>query len=380
LSADTRRPPIWRDVRVLTWALQAAVVAAVIALILWLRKNLSDNDFPLSFDYLDRQAGFPIADSDFRTTQSVSDALKEGVANTGRLIISGVLLATVLGTVIGIARLSQNFIVKTAAQWYVEFVRNIPLVAIFILMFSSVALTMLPNPRDPLDWSPVLVANVRGVAIPWYEASNGRFVILFAVVLVVFFASFTVLTRIHDRTGAALPTLTLSLAIAALVLVGMWFVLDMGLTTPTLMGPRPVDGIKMTPSFFAALGALVIYTSSHIAEIVRGSIQAVSKGQGEAASALALSGVQRLRFVVLPQAMRIALPAMGNQYLNLAKNSSLAAVVAFPEITKVTRLSIAQNSETVSQVILLLGIYLCISLALSLVVNVLNRRLRIVER
>ena len=216
--------------------------------------------------------------------------------------------------------------------------------------------------------------------MPWYEASNVRFLILVAIVAVVFFAAFTILTRIHDRTGAALPTLTLSLAAAAVVLVAAWFILDMGLTTPSLKGPRPVDGIKMTPPFFAALAALVIYTSSHIAEIVRGSIQAVSKGQGEAASALALNGVQRLRFVVLPQAMRIALPAIGNQYLNLAKNSSLAVVVTFPEITKVTRLAIAQGSPTVSSVVLLLGIYLCISLTLSLVVNVLNRKLRIVER
>lgn len=380
MSVDTRRPPLWRDVRVLTWTFQAAVVAAVIALVLWLRKNLSDNGFDLNYGYLDRGAGFPIADSDFRTTQSVSDALKEGLANTGRLVVTGVLLATLVGTLIGTARLSQNFMVKTAAQWYVELVRNIPLVAIFILMYSSVALTLLPHPRDPLDWSPFLVANVRGVAMPWYQASNGRFLFLVAIVGVVCFAAFRILTRIRDRTGAALPTLTLSLAISGAALVVGWFILDMGLTTPSLAGSRPVDGIKMTPPYFAALSALVIYTSSHIAEIVRGSIQAVSKGQAEAASALALNGVQRLRFVVLPQAMRIALPAVGNQYLNLAKNSSLAVVVTFPEITKVTRLAIAQGSPTVASVVLLLGIYLCISLALSLIVNVLNRKLRIVER
>jgi general L-amino acid transport system permease protein len=380
VAVQSRRPPPWRDVRYLTWGFQAAIVAAIIALVLWLRKNLNDNDFALSYDFLDRQAGFPIADSDFRTTQSVRDALKEGLANTGRLVVSGLLLATVLGTLVGIARLSLNFIVRTAAQWYVEVIRNVPLIAIFVFMYSSVALTMLPHPRDPLDWSPVLVANTRGVAVPWYEASNWRFVLLVAIVAGVLVATFTVLTRIHDRTGAAIPTLTLSLAAAAVVLVALWLILDLGLTTPTLTGPRPVDGIKMTPAFFASLGALVIYTSSHVAEIVRGSIQAVSKGQTEAASALALSGTQRLRFVVLPQAMRIALPAIGNQYLNLAKNSSLAVVVTFPEITKVTRLAIAQGTQTIDIVILLLGIYLCISLTLSLMVNVLNRRLRIVER
>jgi general L-amino acid transport system permease protein len=380
VAADRRRPPPWRDVRYLTWGFQAAIVAAVIALVLWLRKNLSDNGWDLNFDFVDRQAGFAIADSDFRTTQSVADALREGLANTGRLVVSGVILATLLGTLVGIARLSPNFIVKTAAQWYVEVIRNIPLVAIFIFMFSAVALTLLPHPRDPLDWSPVLVANTRGVAIPWYEASNWRFVVLVVIVGLAFVVTFRLLTGVHDRTGAALPTLSLSVAAAAVVLVALWLILDVGVTTPSLRGPRPVDGIKITPPFFAALAALVVYTSSHIAEIVRGSIQAVSKGQTEAASALALNGVQRLRFVVLPQAMRIALPAIGNQYLNLAKNSSLAVVVTFPEITKVIRLAIAQGTPTVASVILLLVVYLCISLTLSLIVNVLNRKLRIVER
>ncbi len=194
MAADSRRPPPWRDVRYLTWGFQAAIVAAIIAFVLWLRKNLSDNGWDLNFGFLDRQAAFPIADSDFRPTQSVWDALKEGIANTGRLIVSGILLATLFGTLIGIARLSQNFILRTAAQWYVEFVRNVPLVAIFVLMYSSVALTYLPHPRDPLDWSPVLVANTRGVAIPWYEASNSRFAILVAAVLIAFIVAFTVST------------------------------------------------------------------------------------------------------------------------------------------------------------------------------------------
>lgn len=380
MSLDARRIPPWRDIRYLTWTFQAAVVAAVIGLILWLRKNLHDRGFDLNYDYLERQAGFPIADSDFRPTQSVRDALVEGLANTGRLVVAGVVLATLLGTLIGIARLSQNFIMRTAAQWYVEFIRNVPLFALFVLMYSGVALTYLPHPKNPLDWSPVIVANTRGVAFPWYEASNIRFGIVLALAVFAFVAAFQIATRIHDQTGAPIPTLTIAVGVGALVIVVAWWLLEMGVTTPSLKGPRPIDGIKMTPPFFAALAALVIYTSSHIAEIVRGSIQAVSKGQGEAASALALNGTQRLRFVVLPQAMRIALPAIGNQYLNLAKNSSLALVVAFPELTKVTRLASAQGAPTVASTVLLLGIYLCISLTLSLFVNLLNRRLRIVER
>ena len=136
----------------------------------------------------------------------------------------------------------------------------------------------------------------------------------------------------------------------------------------------------MTPEYFAALAALVVYTASHIAEIVRGSIQAVPKGQGEAADALAFSGFQRMWFVVLPQSMRIAVPPIGNQYLNLTKNTSLAAVFSFPEITKITQLTVGNRSPAVPSYVLLLGIYLVLSLVISFVVNVVNRRLAIVER
>ena len=136
----------------------------------------------------------------------------------------------------------------------------------------------------------------------------------------------------------------------------------------------------MTAPYFGALLALVVYTSSHIAEIVRGSIQAVPKGQGEAADALALSGFQRMWYVVLPQAMRIAVPATGNQFLNLTKNSSLAAVISFPELTKVTQLAVATRAPAVQAYTLLLLIYLAISLVISLFVNLVNRRLAIVER
>ena len=136
----------------------------------------------------------------------------------------------------------------------------------------------------------------------------------------------------------------------------------------------------MTPEYFAALAALVVYTASHIAEIVRGSIQAVPKGQGEAADALAFSGFQRMWFVVLPQSMRIAVPPIGNQYLNLTKNTSLAAVFSFPELTKITQLTVANRSPAVPSYVLLLGIYLVLSLVISFVVNVVNRRLAIVER
>ena len=186
---------------------------------------------------------------------------------------------------------------------------------------------------------------------------------------------------VADRTGR--PARSGLWAIpAAIARAHAWpgCALGLGATAPELDGRRVTGGITMTPAYFAALLALVVYTASHIAEIVRGSIQAVPRGQGEAADALALSGFQRMWYVVLPQAMRIGVPPTGNQYLNLTKNSSLAAVISFPELTKVTQLAVATRAPAVPSYTLLLLIYLAISLLISLVVNLVNRRLAIVER
>ena len=185
---------------------------------------------------------------------------------------------------------------------------------------------------------------------------------------------------VADRTGRPARSALWAIPAAVVVLVVAWVVLGLGASAPELDGRRVTGGITMTPAYFAALLALVAYTSSHIAEIVRGSIQAVPAGQGEAADALALSGFQRMWYVVLPQAMRIGVPPTGNQYLNLTKNSSLAAVISFPELTKVTQLAVATRAPAVPSYTLLLLIYLAISLLISLVVNLVNRRLAIVER
>ena len=184
----------------------------------------------------------------------------------------------------------------------------------------------------------------------------------------------------NDRTGRPARSGLWAIPAAAVVVVVGWLVLGLGATAPELDGRRVTGGVTMTAAYFGALLALVVYTSSHIAEIVRGSIQAVPKGQGEAADALALSPFQRMWHVVLPQAMRIAVPATGNQYLNLMKNSSLAAVISFPELTKVTQLAVATRAPALPAYTLLLLIYLGISLVISLIVNLFNRRLAIVER
>jgi general L-amino acid transport system permease protein len=384
MATSSPRPPLWRDVRVLTWAFQLAVVGLVVAFVFWLLDNFRANsergNIPTGFDYLDQPANFPIPGSDFGQRQAVRDALVEGLQNTLRLAITGIVLATVLGVLIGIARLSENFILRNAAKVYVEFVRNVPLLGILVLFYLAVVLNVFPAPDESWELGPLAVLNVRGSSVFWYEGSSWKFVVTVLAALVAAWIAARWRRRVADRTGRPARSGLYALAIGAVVLVAVWVALGLGATAPELDGRRVTGGITMTPEYFAALAALVIYTASHVAEIVRGSIQAVPRGQGEAADALALSGFQRMWFVVLPQSMRIAVPPIGNQYLNLTKNTSLAAVFSFPELTKITGLTVANRSPAVPSYALLLAIYLVLSLVISFFVNVVNRRLAIVER
>ena len=272
------------------------------------------------------------------------DALVAGLLNTLRLAVTGIVLATVLGTLLGIARLSKNFLVRKAAQAYVEFVRNVPLLGCIILIYLAVVLNMFPAPNDALRHRPAGRASASAARrCVWYEGDTWKFVVVVAASSSAAWVVARWRRARADRRGVA----------GAHRMVGArrrgascWSSRGSRSAsvrpTPTSNGRRVTGGISMTPEYFAALAGLVLYTSSHIAEIVRGSIQAVPRGQGEAANALALSGFQRMWFVVLPQAMRIAVPPIGNQYLNLAKNSSLAAVISFPELTQVTQLERGQ--------------------------------------
>ena len=385
--ATMARPPIWRDVRYLRIALQLVVVAIVAALGLWLYGNVQTNaestGIPLSFDYLDQPSDITVPGSDLRPTQSVRDALLVGLGNTIRVSLAGIVLATILGVVIGIARLSNNWLLSRLAKVYVETLRNIPLLAIVIFSYIAVFLR-LPRLEDASTIGGVFVVSIRGVAVPWYRIEGSSLAVAAAVVLALV-AAWVVARwrrRVHEATGrpayrwtAALVTFLLVAFIAQLVLGS-----PVSISGPTLEERRLDGGITMLPEYAALLAALVVYTASHIAEIVRGSIQAVPKGQVEAASALALSPGQRMRLVVLPQAMRIAVPAIGNQYLNLTKNSSLAVAISYFELTKVTQVTIANRAPAVPSFTLLLFIYLLLSLLLSAVVNIVNRRLALVER
>jgi len=378
----SRRPPPWRDVRVLRLAFQALFLLAVGSLLLFLLDNLVFNlrriGIETGFGFLDQPAGFAIPDSDFRSSQSVQAAILEGAKKTIVVALSGIVLATLLGIVVGVARLSTNWLVRRAAALYVESFRNVPVLLIIVFLYLAVFLRLPPIGRA-IEWVDVFVLSNRGLVVPWLRTtgSTAPFYAIVAVALAAAAAVWIWRTRRFDATGQPHRRLfwaglvLLALAAAGFVATGRPY----GLSLPERGDLGVEHGFRLGPEYSALLFGLVLYTASHIAEIVRGSILAVSRGQTEAANALGLNEFQRLRLVVLPQAFRIMIPPLANQFLNLTKNSSLGIAISVYEVTKVTRVSIAQGAPAPQSIALLMLVYLVLSLTIALFTNLVNRRL-----
>ena len=384
LPSTPTKPPLWRDIRVLRWAFQLLVLALVIAFVYWLygnyQTNVARSSIPTDLRFLDNPANFTMPGNDLDQSQPVRDAFVQGFYNTLRVSIVGILLTTVLGTLVGIARLSKNFMVRTFATAYVELIRNIPL--LLLLTFMNLAVILQTFPRIENAWLPLnlFVISNRGIAIPWFTGSGGILLAVLASALVLTWIVVKIRGRVSDINGKPARGLTWGLPTFIVVMVAGWIVLGYDWVLPFVDDRATSGGLRLDPSFFALLVTLVVYTSSHVAEIVRGSIQAVVKGQSEAADALALSGGQKMRLVILPQAFRIAMPALGNQFLNLIKNSSLGATISYFELTQIAQITVGNGSPAVPAFTLTLLVYLMISLVTSVIVNIVNRRLALVER
>lgn len=378
------RPPFWRDVRVLGWVIQIAVFVAVVGFVAWLIRNFQHNSetlgIPTGFEYLDQPANFPIAGSDFKPAQSVADATLVGIRNTIYVVVVGIVLATILGVLIGIARLSGNWLLSKAATVYVETVRNIPLLVLLTFTYLALVLSVFPRIENAWGFDNVAVISNRAVAVPWFEGSAIWMLLTLLGGMIAAWAVSKWRQGRSERTGKPAGALWWTLGGFAFGAISIWVIGGLTVTTPVLTDGQLTGGMAMTPEYLALLLALTLYTASHIAEIVRGSIQAVPKGQTEAADALALNGTQAMVNVVLPQAMRIAIPPLGNQYLNLFKNSSLAVVISYFELTKVTLTAVGNGQPAVPAYALLMLLYLIGSLVISQFVNFINRRMALVEK
>jgi general L-amino acid transport system permease protein len=383
----TRRPPPWRDVRVLRIAFQLVFLALVAAFLFFLYMNLIANlrrlGITLNFDFLNRPAGFAIADADFRSSQPVRRAIRVGLGNTIRVASVGIVLATVLGVLVGVARLSSNWIVRRAAALFVESLRNVPVLAIIFFWYFAVLLR-LPPIADAHDWLGLVVLSSRGVVVAGPEQTGplGLFLVVLLLGAAAAFAVALWRTRRFDRTGQPHHRVLWALGVLLLAFVAGYLAAGrpFAITTPERGALATAGGLRLSPEFAALLVALVLYTASHIAEIVRGSILSVSRGQTEAAYALGLSEFQRMRFVILPQAFRISVPPLANQYLNLTKNSALGAAIAMPELTRIVQIAISQGNPAPQLIVIAMGIYLFLSLTIALFTNIVNRRLQRAHR
>lgn len=363
----------------------ALIGTGLLLYVLWfnLTNNLRSQGIRTDFGFLDQPFGVQIPDAALGRSAPVRQAFLVGIKNTLALVVVGLPLLTIIGVVVGVARLSTNWLAARAAALYVELLRNLPPLLIIVFVFRALILQLPPSrtPITPFGW--LVISNLR-ITVPGFEANQtfAAFRLVIGAALVMAVGVWVWRTRLSDRTGVAHHRVLWSIGLFVSLGVLGFLLLDrpFGLSRPTLDGRVVTGGFSGLGGYFAVLIALVVYTASHVAEIVRGSLQAVPKGQTEAAHALALSGFQRLRFVTLPQAMRIALPPIINQYLNFTKNTSLALAVGYAEITTLAFQSIGNGQPAPQVILLLMSVYLFFSLAISLAVNLLNRRLQVATR
>ena len=382
--------PLWRDVRVLRALAQVVSAVLVVGLVVFIVTQVlaaaNERGFALGFDFLQEEAGFPISESviEYEESDSFLYAFGVGILNTLKVAILGVILATVLGTFLGICGVSTNWLVSRIAVVYVEIFRNVPLLVQLFFWYFGV-FQLLPQVAESIQWPGPLILNNRGIYMVWGSPTDAfvpwLVTVLVAVVVAVVVA--IVLSRIEPRIGR--PTRPLSAAVVIVVVIPAlaWifmpespFVRD----APELGRFNYDGGLRLTPEFASLLIGLVIYTAAFIAEIVRGGINSVRRGQTEASRALGLSALQTLRFVVLPQASRVIIPPLISQYLNLTKNSSLAIAIGYPDLFSVGRIMVNQAGRAVPIFLLLMVAYLAMSLTYALIGNIYNRRVRFEER
>ena len=387
------RVPLWNNPRVRALLSQALLIA-VLAWAFWTIfqntvHNLEQRKIASGFDFLSTTAGFGINQVlflEYTEASSYGKAFLAGLLNTLVLSFIGIVFATILGFIIGIMRLSHNWVISKLAAGYVEFFRNIPLL-LQIFVWYNVVLKPLPGPRQSLEVAGVFINN-RGVYSPKPLFTDAWWFVVFAFVagLIGTWAVARWAKKRQMETGQPFPVGWTALALIIGLPLVTYFIVSLVAGNPVhfdypeLKGFNFRGGMRVIPEFVAMLLALSIYTAAFIGEIVRAGIQAVSHGQTEAALALGLTRGQMLRLVVIPQAMRVIIPPLTSQYLNLTKNSSLAVAIAYPDLVAVGGTILNQTGQAIEIIGLWMLIYLSLSLATSAFMNWYNAKMRLVER
>lgn len=377
-----------KEVQGLIW--QVVVIGSVFALGYYLYSNMQHNlnvrQIKTGYDFLGRESGFPLAEHviPYAPTNTYGRALLVGFLNTLHVAVIGIVLATFLGVSVGIASMSKNWLLRNLTAGYIHFLRNIPVLLQIILWYTILINDrFLPGPRQAQSVFGTYFTQ-RGLYFPvpephlaWWAAGVGLLVAIAAAYLLSGWAK-----RRQELTGQQFPTLLTSSLLIIIVPVLCWAALGAptAMDWPALKGFNLEGGSRITPEFFAVLFGLTLYTSAFIGEIVRAGILSVPKGQTEAARAIGLKEAVILRQVTLPQALRVIIPPLTSQYLNLTKNSSLSVAVGYPDLVYTANTTMNQTGQAPEAISIIMLVYLSTSLGTSLIMNWYNKRIQLVER
>ena len=395
IKVDSAGPPTvitrpWNNPKVRSIFFQAVLLIVVVSFGMYIfgntAANLEKQGIATGFRFMGTTAGFGIITHliEYSEDSSYGRAFAVGLLNTLLVAFTGIIAATIIGVFIGIARLSKNWLISHLAMVYVEIFRNIPLLLQIFFWYFAV-LRALPAPKASLNFADGVFVNNRGIYLPSAIYEEGFSLVIWALVIAII--AVLVMTRWahkrQDATGRQFHTiyysigLLIGLPLLALIVTGF----PLSWEIPELKGFNFVGGTVIIPEFIALWVSLSIYTASFIAEIVRAGVQAVSHGQTEASNALGLTAGPTLRLVILPQALRVIIPPLSSQYLNLTKNSSLATAIAYPELVSVfTGTILNQTGQAVEIISITMAVYLSISLSISAFMNWYNAKMALVER
>ncbi len=379
----------WSDPTFRSVVWQVVIIGIVVAIGWYLvantNSNLAARRIATGFGFLDRVAGIPIGESLISYNPAVDTygrALWIGVLNTLKVAGIGVVLATILGTLIGIGRLSSNWLMAKLTGFYVEVIRDIPL--LLQLLFWYTMLQGLPAPKQSWRIGDAVFLSNRGIKVPYlvWETAHDWALIAFLAGAVGTWLWNRHAGKKQEATGVRPAVWPVALGLLLALPLAVWALLGAptGVELPVLRGFNFQGGGTVSPEYFALLLGLVLYTAGYIAEIVRSGIQAIAIGQWEAAGALGLRRGAILRHIVLPQALRVVIPPMTSQYLNLTKNSSLAVAIGYQDVVSIANTTLNQTGQAVEGIAVIMAVFLTISLSISLFMNWYNARIALVGR
>ncbi|MEZ2279505.1 MAG: amino acid ABC transporter permease [Microcoleus sp.] len=368
----------------------ALILVIILGAILWdnLSANYSQLGIAFGFDFLNSQASFDIGEKviAYNPENNYKQAYLVGLVNSLRVMVIGIVLATIAGLTVGISRLSENWLLRSLAGLYVEIIRNTPLLLQLFFWYFAVFISLPKLEENQQMSGPVYLTN-RGIALPWLATLPGFEIWLILLTIGVLGAALLWQWRARVMIEQAQPgrqllwalgAIALSAISALIITKNLPFRLDVPRLTPEL---QLEGGLKLTPEFAALVTGLSLYTGSYIAEIVRAGIQSVPRGQMEAAKSLGLKSGTMMRLVILPQALRVIIPPLTSQYLNLAKNSSLAVAIAYPDVYFVVASpTLNQTGRAIEAMLIIMVTYLTISLIISLFMNWYNQTVQLKER